>query len=384
MFSGNSNKAKGERWVKVNKDLIRVLLTHIIVRSEFCDSFCKYCYERELHDQKKVEGYRYEGELKDRIEKILTFGKEYFSSPMIKISGGEIFLMQNLVEFVERLFENYAYVLIQTNGRHLTKEKMDFIIESKRINLQISLDGYDMEMNQYRFDKPEILEQVLNSIRYLVKNDVYVELTSVLHNKNTARYHDYIDFLSHLDRGQCRNNLKVTPIFIVDKEGTFKAAEEDLLGIERLIEKYDLYQHLLPPKIYLENLLSLMQGKRLSYDCYNPAVSLNFIDQGDLKACTNILPENVLNVGNVVEGNVEEIVQKFGRTKFQSLLLNTRQRVPLCKNCYNFCSIYNLYFNGMISLDELCSRYLMFERPEMREQLLQIKTTLKMNEKGSE
>lgn len=362
----------------MNSKLIDVLLTHIIIRSDFCDSFCKYCYERELHDQKKTDEYQYGGELKERLESILLFGKEYFTSPMIKISGGEIFLMDGLENFIRRLLENYSYVLVQTNGRHLTKEKMDFIIDSQRVNLQISLDGHDMEMNQYRFDQPEILDKIMNSIQYLVKNDVYVELTSVLHNRNTARYFEFIEYLANLERGQCQNNLKVTPIFIVDKEGIFKAPKEDLVGMERLIENYERYQDLLPPKIYLENLLRLMQGQRLHYDCYNPVVSLNLIDRGDIKACTNILPENVLNVGNVLEGNIRDIVKKFGKTKFQSLLLHTRQRVPLCRNCYNFCSIYNLYFNGLVSLDELCSRYLMFDRPEMREQLLRIKGNLEI------
>lgn len=363
--------------------LIDVLLTHIIVRSEFCDSFCKYCYEAELHDQKMSCGYAYEGELKERMEKILEFGKDYFSSPMIKINGGEIFLMQELENFLNRLLENYEYILLQTNGRHLTKEKMDFIIDSKRINLQISLDGQDLAMNEYRFEEQGVLDKIVNSIKYLVKNDVYVEITSVMSNKNTARYLEFIEYLATFEYGSCRNNLKVTPILIVDKEGTFKPSKEDILGIEKVIANYEKYKDILPPKIYLENLLSLMQGKRLSYSCYNPAVTLNIIDKGDIKACTNILPENVLNVGNIFEGNIESTVEKFGKTKFQSLLLNTRQRVPLCRNCYNFCSIYNLYFNGLISLDELCSCYLMFERPIMREKLIKIKKNFEKKEQAN-
>lgn len=359
---------------------LNVLLTHIIVRPDFCDSFCKYCYERETQNQKNTCVYSYEGEFKNRMEGVLGFGKDYFSSPMIKINGGEIFLMQDLERFVLRLLEDYEYVLLQSNGRHLSKEKMDFIINSKRINMQISLDGHDMEMNQYRFDQPEILEKILNSVQYLVKNDVYVELTSVLHNKNTSRYYEFVEYISKFKRGRFNNNFKVTPILLVDKEGVFKATDKDLSGLAKVIDCYEKYQDILPPKVYLENLLNLMQGQRLSYSCYNPVVSLNMVDKGDIKACSNILPENVLNVGNVFEGNIEETVYKFGKTKFQSLLLNTRQRVPLCRNCYNFCSIYNLYFNDLITLDELCSRYLMFQRPIMREQLLKIKKGLEIIE----
>ena len=122
-----------------------------------------------------------------------------------------------------------------------------------------------------------------------------------------------------------------------------------------------------------------MQGEKLNYYCYNPIISANYIDTGEVKGCTNVLPENVLNVGNVFTDQHEDIMNRFGRTKFQQLLVNTKQWVPLCKTCYNFCSIYNLYLNGSMSIDELSSNNYMFEVEEVREILIKLKAEIEEN-----
>ncbi|MCP4153504.1 MAG: radical SAM protein [bacterium] len=350
-----------------------VLLTNIIIQPMFCDSLCKYCYEKESHLDKLQDGYYYDGELKKRLDTIVAFSKKYFNSPIIKISGGEIFLMRNLKELVARLLEHYPYVLLQTNGRHLDAEYLDWAVKTRRIFFQISLDGHTMPMNEYRFQEQKHLDTILGAVKHLVKNNMYVELTSVLHNKNIEDYDKYIDFLSQLPHDKVENNLKVTPIYIVDDEGQFKPKPGQLGSLEYLYKNFRKYKNILPPKIYLKNLITLLKGGTLSYACHNPRVSLSFSDDGFVKACTNILPEEVLNVADIMEGDFAEAYKKFGKTKFQKLLLNTRQRIPLCKNCYNFCSIYNLYFNDLLDQETLTSTYFMFDQPEVKKQLAQIK-----------
>ena len=115
-----------------------------------------------------------------------------------------------------------------------------------------------------------------------------------------------------------------------------------------------------------------MHGETIKYQCFNPIVSLNMVNDGRVKSCTNVLPENVLNIGNMFEDDPEVILKRYGDTKFQKLLLYTKQWVPICKNCFNFCSIYNLYLNDTISLDELCNNNYMFNIPEVRQRLLEL------------
>jgi Predicted Fe-S oxidoreductases len=349
-----------------------VLLTHLLIKQDNCDSACKYCYHKP--DSKSETYYTYEGELKKNLKAIIKYANENFYSPIVKISGGEIFLMTNLKEFVNELFQYYPYVLIQTNGRHLHKNNnLEWIIESKRILLQISLDGHDLDMNEYRFNDQNILDNLKHSIKVLKENSVYLEITTVLNNKNSGRYDEFMKFLCELPAGKEKNTLKSTPILIVDKEGIYTPSETDIEIVDRVVKDYQQYKEVLPPEKYMQNLSKLMNKEQLKYQCFNPIVSLNITDDGKIKGCTNILPENVLNVGNVLEEDYETLNKRFGHTKFQNLLVSTMQRVPLCKNCFNFCSIYNLYLNDSITLDELCENNYMFHLKEVRETLVELK-----------
>lgn len=352
-------------------DKKKVLFTNLMVNEDTCDSFCKYCYHR--NEEKKTDCYKYSGKLKINIDKVINFATTYFNGPIIKICGGEIFLMSNLKELVEELLKYYPYVLIQTNGLHINDDNLKWIIEFKRVLIQISLDGHDLEMNTYRFDKEEVMKNHLYVIEKLKANDVYVELTSVLNNKNTKRFDEFVSYLKELPSGKYNNTLKVTPILVIDKENIFKPSIKDLQAIDGLLESYDEFSNILPPKKYLENLNRLLHGEKIQYQCFNPIVSLNVVDDGKVKGCTNVLPENVLNVGDIFQEEPEKIIEKFGKTKFQKLLVSTKQWVPLCKNCLNFCSIYNLYLNNTIDIEELSTNNYMFGLPEVKQRLIELK-----------
>lgn len=351
----------------MNNERKKVLITNLLIEEDICDSFCKYCYYRDK--KKSIDVYRYDGKLKLKIDQIVKFATTYFSSPIIKICGGEIFLMSNIKELVIELLKYYPYVLIQTNGRHLNNDNLKWIIDLKRVLIQISLDGHDLNMNTYRFEDGRILEKLLHAVKILKRNNVYLELTCVLNNKNTKRFIEFLRYLKSLPSGKRSNTLKVTPILIIDKDNLFKPALQDLNTIDQVVMDYDEFSDVLPPKKYMEMLNIALHGGIVKYQCFNPIVSLNLIDNGKVKSCTNVLPEDILNIGEIFTDKPEVILERFGDTKFQKLLLYTKQWVPICKNCFNFCSIYNLYLNNTISLDELCNNNYMFNLNEVKKRL---------------
>lgn len=354
-----------------------VLMTNIIIKPMQCDSFCKYCYlKRDPENVELTKYYKYEGDLKKNIRSILNFSKTYFNCPIIKICGGEVFLISNLKELVQELLEYYPYVLIQTNGKHFDEYNLKWIIDLKRVFIQISLDGHNVKMNEYRFFNEESIKRVLFAIETLRKNNVYVEIISVLNNLNTRCYDEFLDYLYQLPSGEIKNAFKVTPIYLIDNTGKYRSLNEDNEVIEKLISQYEKYKYLLPPKQYMNLILKLMHGERLKYKCHNSIVSLNFTDDGKIKACTNILPEDILNVGDIFSEEHEGIVEKFGKTKFQKMLLGTEKRLPLCQNCFNFCSIYNLYLNDTFDLEELCQNNYMYDLPEIKDSLIKVKTSV--------
>ncbi len=358
------------------KALNQSLITNFLIEQMHCDSSCAYCY---LLQGKNINvPYSYSGKLKKRLDEILAFSKEHFDSPLVKICGGEMFLMENLHEYVQELLKHYQYVLIQSNGRLIKDEDLEWIINEKRVLMQISIDGHTFDMNKYRFRDKELMEKVLHTIAVLKKNDVYTEVTSVIHRFNIEHYREFLEYLDNLPGGKVKNAIKSTPLLLIDKSGIYRHTPDKIAHIENLVNDYEKYAHLLPPKAYMENYLALLRGERLEYTCYNPIVSLTVTDEGKVKGCTNVLSIDEFNVGNLFDDGAETVKERFGNTKFQKLLLETEQRVPVCKKCYNFCSIYNLYFNGTISLEELCENNPMFNLPEVKESLQSIKKELEV------
>jgi radical SAM protein with 4Fe4S-binding SPASM domain len=362
------------------KALNKSIITTFLIEQMHCDSSCAYCY---LLQGKNINiPYNYSGELATRLDEILEFSKANFKSPLVKICGGEMFLMENLHEYTKKLLKEYAYVLIQTNARLIKDEDLEWIIKEKRVLLQISIDGHTLEMNKYRFRDKELMDKVLHTLAVLKKNDVYTEVTSVIHKFNIEKYEEFLQYLDALPGGKIKNAMKATPLLLIDQSGIYRHTPDKIMYIQKLVDNYNKYAHILPPKAYMKNYLALLRGKHLEYTCYNPIVSLTVTDEGNVKGCTNVLSIEEFNVGNIFRDGWEEVKNRFGNTKFQKLLLETKQRVPVCRKCFNFCSIYNLYFNGTITLEELCENNPMFNLPEVREALLIIRKELEVYEKN--
>ena len=90
------------------KTLKKSIITTFLIEQMHCDSSCAYCY---LIQGKNINfAYSYSGELAVRLDKILEFAKIHFPSPLVKLCGGEIFLMDNLHEYTKKLLKEYAYV----------------------------------------------------------------------------------------------------------------------------------------------------------------------------------------------------------------------------------------------------------------------------------
>lgn len=357
------------------KDIIRkkVFITTFLIKQMHCDSSCAYCYL--LRGKNINSTYKYEGPLAKDLDGLLDFSVKYFDSPILKLCGGEIFMMDNLKDYVMHLLSYYPYVLIQTNGRLIQEKDLHWIINSKRVLLQISLDGHCIEMNKFRFKDDNVLQKLLHSISILKQNDVYVEITSVIHKFNIKKIKEFMLYLDSLPYGKVRNKLKFTPLLLIDEKGIYQHTKEDIIYIEELLEKYDQFENILPPFEYMNTFLSKLKGEKPNYSCLNPMYSLTLTDEGDVKGCTNVLSIDQFNVGNIFREEHEFIINKFGKTKFQKLLLNTIQKIPVCKTCYNFCKIYNLYLNDTITLNELCINNAMYDLPEVKQHLIEIKNS---------
>ena len=106
-----------------------ILMTDYIVHEKLCNFRCKYCLgnetgkEREKLSSKETCKVVYEDGC--QIETTLNTVEEEIHAEVLQISGGELFMIQNIDEFLIKKSKKYEKVIVLTNGCLLNEEIID-------------------------------------------------------------------------------------------------------------------------------------------------------------------------------------------------------------------------------------------------------------------
>jgi MoaA/NifB/PqqE/SkfB family radical SAM enzyme len=137
---------------------------------------------------------------------------------------------------------------------------------------------------------------------------------------------------------------------------------EQLAVVRRLLERYDTYESLLPPRAYLLRLLRFFEEGTRTFRCHLPRFAFTTFDDGLLTACPNIWFNKV---GNLLAEKPEDVTDRIGETGFYQLLLAERPRIAACKGCFTPWDLLTMYVDREITIDELC-RAPMYAAPASR------------------
>jgi MoaA/NifB/PqqE/SkfB family radical SAM enzyme len=148
----------------------------------------------------------------------------------------------------------------------------------------------------------------------------------------------------------------------------FYPKPEQIWHLERVLEKYDYYSPILPPRAYLLRLIRFMREGQRAFRCHLPRFAFTAFDDGLVTPCPNIWFNSL---GNVLKENLAEVVKKIGQEAFYSILLAERPRIDACKGCFTPWDMLSMYVDGEITLDELCKGP-MYSAPQSRERIREI------------
>src|SRR5579871_4889196 len=137
------------------------MLVHDHVITDFlCNLRCKYCpCEVTLMKRKgdlvvikdSAFGPAYQepvsGVLK-RSHQVVSIVSQKLPATVLKLSGGEIFLLPEFIDELPELARKYAIVQILTNGTLMNDVVIKSISAINNVHIQISLDGHLIEMNK--------------------------------------------------------------------------------------------------------------------------------------------------------------------------------------------------------------------------------------------
>jgi len=275
-------------------------------------------------------------------EKVISVMSTAADSQILKLSGGEITLYPQLVDYVRNLHSNYSAVQILTNGYKLTPEQIDDFADLGNVYFQISLDGTTMETNRARTPNGHITQRVIENIERISERAMPVEINCVLTCHNTGSFDVILDTLKNMGdivvvprpvRGDGRRLLDFTP----DQLEMFRQV---------VIDRYDEYKSILPPKPYLDRLIKMMTDGNRSDRCYVPFLVQGVDNYGNAETCSCGGTMPIL--GNVLE-SVDEVFDKHrSATNY-----DPSEMYDDCSYCMTQYEIMNLYIEGAIGREDM-------------------------------
>ena len=337
-------------FIKNSAGKIELVFNDFVVKKNVCNLKCKYCLSNEAPEWTNTEKneileYTECSELGIRLNKVLQEYHKTFDPRILRISGGELFLIKNIEDFIVSCNSQYEAVQIITNGCYVTEKKLKALLEIENCCIHFSLDGHTSELNRYRTDTLDVLNNILSNIDSAVNMGFYVEIGSVLTDANTK---DYIEFVEYFKQRYV-DKVKLYPFPIrgaIAKK--MYAGDKDIHCFGHLIEKYEDYKGVLAPKAYLEDIYANLAVKRRAQRCLIPLVSTQLFDDGNLSACPNSWGVNTANIFHDVN-----VMEKVTNEKVYKLFLQNKPRLKSCFDCYTSMDIVNIYLNGKISDNEL-------------------------------
>lgn len=273
---------------------------------------------------------------------VITKMEEESGSQILKLSGGEITLYPQLIDYVRDVHGNYAAVQILTNGYKLTDDQIEAFADMGNIYFQISLDGTTQDTNRARTPNGRITEKVMRNLEKISEKGMPIEINCVLTSFNTGRFDVMLDTLKDMKdvmvaprpvRGGGRRLLDFTTEQVKD----FRRV---------VIDEYDRYKVILPPLPYLERLVIMMETGVRSNKCYVPFFVQGVDNYGNAEtcACGSTMPL----LGNVLEDSVEVFDKHRGDTNY-----DPSEDHDDCSYCMTQYEIMNLYIEGSINRNDM-------------------------------
>lgn len=355
-----------------------MLANDLVIHEGNCNLSCKYCLTGQssfkpghldhlIFQPPRIHDYSPGSDLAKRIDSIVESSASSLCLPIIKITGGEIFLIRGIMDLLRKLKEHFATVVIQTNAVLLTQEILQEIRCWQNACLQISLDAVSYEGNSYRSETEDQHQKVLARIFRALDSGIPSEIYCVLNDKSLPNLEDT---LSQLMPYQDHAVVCPFPVRGPDRDQFYpKDGQEEVLN--RIVDSWEKFSGILPPKAYLSRLLRFFQDGERRFRCHLPRFAFTSFDDGYLTSCPNIWFNKL---GNILEGDPGQATATLGETPFYELLLAERPRVDACKKCFTPWDMLSIFLDKEITLDELCKSP-MYSAPASRVRIQEIADT---------
>jgi len=343
------------------------VITDALVLEEFCNLKCAYCegfFPTEFKFKTKEGRLSMPKSWQDKIkedqsiadkldhkptvdsffsiaDEILQEINKQIKFPILKLSGGEIFLYDKMTEFIRKVHSNYNAIQLLTNATLFSEEEIEQFSEMGNVYFQISVDGHMLSSNYTRSHSSKTLDKILRNISAICSKNIGLEINCVLTSYNT---NSFIDFVRYLDS---IGDMTIFPRPVRGEPKTILSpTNEQISQLSDLRDQYNQYSRVLPPKAYFERVLSVLENKVRGWNCYVPFFVFGINNYGKVNTCTCSGELPILGSVFDDDKNAFKIISE--RKQYDPAL----KPIP-CVDCITQYEIFNLYVEGAIDEKEL-------------------------------
>ncbi|ABD06777.1 Radical SAM [Rhodopseudomonas palustris HaA2] len=349
------------------------LLYHdLIVAGNWCNLKCSYCTSvADADDYGAVTSASRRGRgATIAIAEVLAMLDGFAAqvdAPLIKLSGGELFLLANAAELIAELAQRYAHVQVLTNGTELDAATVQRIARRGNVSFNLSLDGHSAAMNAMRWRSPRIGARVMAAFAAMVQACETVEITSVISAANAEGFPAFLDVLA---AQPCRIVAVPIPVRGVTAAVLFPAeARRAFAATLRACVR--THPDVLGPAAYYTTLADFLDagGAQRERRCHLVTAAVQLFDTGAVTPC----PVGWTGaIGDLRKEGAASVAARVGTHKMYDLLTRERPRVPVCRNCFSAADMLNLYLDGEIELDAL-ARLPLYHSAAARARLVELR-----------
>lgn len=329
----------------------------LVINEDSCNLSCAYCLtgqsnlkqshcEQLIFQPPKIASYEPGNALGRQLHTVVERIKGRFGTPYLKVTGGEIFLVKGIMNFLERMSRQHEILVVQTNGLLVREEHLKAFRDWGNVVIQISLDSHLYEGNSYRVPNQTAHNKLISRIEAILESGLPVEIYGVINDRSVG---DLEAIARWLGGFASKPVYMPFPVRGPDTD-RFRIRDDQVVHVEQLVERYDDYAAVLGPRAYFDRLLSFYRNGERRFRCHLPRLVISSFSDGLVTACPNIW---FSELGNAVEGDWPSIAAKVGTTGLYQALLAPQPRLEACKGCFTPWDVLSMYVDGEITADEL-------------------------------
>ncbi|MFC5719505.1 radical SAM protein [Streptomyces gamaensis] len=348
----------------------------LVINEDSCNLSCTYCLTgqsnlKESHslqlifEPPKRDSYAPDSPLGRRVDTVADRLREHFDLPLLKVTGGEIFLVRGIMDFLEEQARKYEVLVIQTNGVLVREDHLERFRSWGNTVLQVSLDSHLHHGNSHRVQSADLHRKVVAAVSRILGSGLPVEIYAVLNDRSVTEISAFAEWL-----GGFANPPVCFPFPVRGPDAErFRVRPEQLHHVEELAGRYEEFAAVLPPRAYFDRLTRFYREGRRTFRCHLPRLVVSTFSDGMVTPCPNIW---FSDMGNALEDDWQRTLRRLGTTGMYQALLAPRPRLSACHGCFTPWDTLSMYFEDEITLDELCAAPT-YAPPRIRESIRRAK-----------